>query len=866
MNPRLFCRERSFHQALLLTYSFDPVFFEQIVLPDLWAGRASDILVIGDGDQVQSAIKGAVGRLWHLGKRYVLGGAAHAGSFHPKVLLRIGATEGAVMIGSGNLTSCGWGGNKELGCAWLFGPNHADKGAWLPAFLDEVSSWCAGDLERDSVRRMKDVAWLPLGAAGSSVPAPFLYSGTGLALSAVFDQRWAGRRFSDVRIFTGSTDEGGAFLRWAHTTFGVRRAVIALTPSQARFSLGKLADLPVELRLIPSSGAMPLHAKFYFFDGTEGAGAVMGSPNCSAAAWLIPPEHGGNIETALVYDSPEPDDFHDLLEIFDSPSFLPQDVLTKITPTPPEPSPDNNCPYKLVGLRWDALSHRMMVVIHPQPEPDTGIVLLLGTRQIPMRSAAAHTESCWFCEVPEGIDFTSAAFGSVRLERGDQHWVTGIRWIDHLAELHHSAQASRFLDPIKGLENSASHAEQRRILEDLQLVAQALFSDSGNFKDSGFVTNAPEDPQNSEPPAPPVDPASLIRDLEDLRPLHEALGGAAPSNVSLTGILRLLFDAERAVGNGVAAAADDEKLDEGQAVPPAPTAPKKPSSNESDNGKSVDDRLRSRLESQIDNFLKDISKPEFIRDCSATQLMQAVCFPLAVAVRGQKRGWVSAASAEQWGLKLVSLLFRGRTAGSPGLLGAVEQRYAGNGQAGIFREVIGDGTLWIVLIATLGNSNWQGAGTFLDKALALREVFRAPQLISSAQVNRISGLLFQLRIEDARAFLSLVAPEVSGLLDCIENQLRPVWEQEAREQAARPLQHRVGDLLWRSSAGWAVCVEDTNGGENIEVRLRGERKKVKANFYANVSDLAKRNHQLSKFLADLCARLESAAGTLQRPI
>src|ERR1019366_3609408 len=196
-------------------------------------------------------------------------------------------------------------------------------------------------------------------------------------------------------------------------------------------------------------------------------------------------------------------------------------------------------------------------------------------------------------------------------------------------------------------------------------------------------------------------------DLEDLRPLHEALGGAAPSNVSLTGILRLLFDAERAVGNGVAAAADDEKLDEGQAVPSAPTAPKKPSSNESDNGKSVDDRLRSRLESQIDNFLKDISKPEFIRDCSATQLMQAVCFPLAVAVRGQKRGWVSAASAEQWGLKLVSLLFRGRTAGSPGLLGAVEQRYAGNGQAGIFREVIGDGTLWIVLIATLGNSNWQ---------------------------------------------------------------------------------------------------------------------------------------------------------------
>ena len=150
MNPRTFCRERTFHQALVLTYSFDPVFFEQIVLPDLWAGRTSDILVLGDGREVSSAVQEAVGRLWHLGKRYVLGNAAHAGSFHPKLLLRIGPTEGAVMIGSGNVTSCGWGGNKELACGWVFGPKLADTGAWLPRFLDEVISWCSSDLGRDA--------------------------------------------------------------------------------------------------------------------------------------------------------------------------------------------------------------------------------------------------------------------------------------------------------------------------------------------------------------------------------------------------------------------------------------------------------------------------------------------------------------------------------------------------------------------------------------------------------------------------------------------------------------------------------------------------------------------------------------------
>lgn len=63
MNPRLFCRERAFHKALLLTYSFDPIFFEQVVLPDLWAGRASDILVLGDKNQVDASIHSAAGQL-----------------------------------------------------------------------------------------------------------------------------------------------------------------------------------------------------------------------------------------------------------------------------------------------------------------------------------------------------------------------------------------------------------------------------------------------------------------------------------------------------------------------------------------------------------------------------------------------------------------------------------------------------------------------------------------------------------------------------------------------------------------------------------------------------------------------------------
>ena len=49
MNPRLFCRERAYHKALLLTYSFDPIFFEQVVLPDLASAKEAEACLRAKG-------------------------------------------------------------------------------------------------------------------------------------------------------------------------------------------------------------------------------------------------------------------------------------------------------------------------------------------------------------------------------------------------------------------------------------------------------------------------------------------------------------------------------------------------------------------------------------------------------------------------------------------------------------------------------------------------------------------------------------------------------------------------------------------------------------------------------------------------
>lgn len=850
MNPRLFCRERAFHKALLLTYSFDPIFFEQVVLPDLWAGRSSDILVLGDKNQIDMSIQSSAGQLWHLGRHYLLAGANVPGAFHPKVFLRLGPKDGVVMLGSGNVTSSGWGGNQELGTAWMIGPDHPDKGGWLHPFLDDVLAWCHGDLERDAVRRIKDVPWLSLTPAASIEASPMLHSRQNNSLAAELARRWAGRRFDEVKILTGSTDESGAFLRWANATFGVTRATVALTPSSASFVPERLADLPLELRLVAAPPERPLHAKLYWFEGADGPAAAMGSANCSAAAWLVAPESGGNIEAVVVYDQPDAEGFESALKLWAAPGQTPAEILTPRSTHDTEP-PAQHQPFVLKSLQWDNLSRCLHADIIPAPDVRAIVELLLGGRRVPM-SRSPESAGHWTCALIDGLD-AATVFASVVVNIGADIWAIGPRWVDDVASLEHASQAARLLEPFKGLDRNGSSAEQRQMLDELQEVAQALFNDTSSFRDPTF--GRADRKTKDDAPSAPVNPNDLIVHLEESDEALPHLGSARPGSLSLTGILRLLFEAE-AEDARTPAAAEDEDIDEGQ-MPEAPTKPKQQGKSEQpvvgSEGPPIEARFRERLAAQINTFLTEMSAVAFAERCTATQMVQAVSFPLAVASRGQRRGWVTEELAEAWALEIFSILFRSRGAGSGGLLSVVEQRYAQNGKKDTFDDVVGDGTLWLVLVATLGGANWRGVGTEIDKAVALREVFAAPQLLASAKPDRIAGLLGKIRIEDARSYVAHVAPTVSRLLCEIERTLLPVWESEMRGQGERGITHRLGDLLWREKVGWAICLAETQAraGQSIKVRLRGVEKNVMPGYYVNVSEASLRDPSLAHLLEEL---------------
>jgi hypothetical protein len=140
MNPRTFCRERGYPSAIALTYSFDPLFFERVVLPDLWHGGTGEVVVVADQGQVEEAIIRCAGQVQHLGRRYRLT-HGRAARFHPKLIVRIGPQGALVLMGSGNLTHGGWGGNDELAILWKVDTRDTEAIPTLKTLLGRITDY-----------------------------------------------------------------------------------------------------------------------------------------------------------------------------------------------------------------------------------------------------------------------------------------------------------------------------------------------------------------------------------------------------------------------------------------------------------------------------------------------------------------------------------------------------------------------------------------------------------------------------------------------------------------------------------------------------------------------------------------------------
>lgn len=85
------------------------------------------------------------------------------------------------------------------------------------------------------------------------------------------------------------------------------------------------------------------------------------------------------------------------------------------------------------------------------------------------------------------------------------------------------------------------------------------------------------------------------------------------------------------------------------------------------------EKQRTRLRDQMRQCFERFCAEDFPESCTATQMVQAAAYPLAVATIGSRGGWVDADEAQVWVVQVFDVLFRTRFPGPRyGLLTALD--------------------------------------------------------------------------------------------------------------------------------------------------------------------------------------------------
>jgi hypothetical protein len=812
ISTREFCREREFPYTIILTYSFDPIFFERIPLQDLQRGGSRRTLIIADGGELRAALSQCADQISFLGRRYVLAEAASSGIFHPKLIARLSPDGGRVWIGTGNVTYSGWGGNQELGVAWTIGPRAEDKGSWLLPLLDKAGKVVRSSVYHDQLEDIRDrVGWLDQTASVLSLD-PVVVGTPEMPLAPQLAERWRGRSFDEVKICTGSTDKEGAFLRWAHATFGIKRAMICVNPSQAAFIPARLSKLPLKIEIIEPKLRQMMHAKFYWFSGPDSYAAVLGSANCSAAGWLSPGGLG-NYELIVPYDAPSPEDFDGVLQLFNEQGQSPEAVLH---PRPEkideeqEPAPA----HELVSLRLRRNRSIDVVVNPPLPAGSSAVLVIQAGRrstEVPLKEKGDDLSGRLTSDFEVGV---GTSFGHLIIETGDRSLVTPQRWIDNDAALTHAGREPLDFAGLDGLRAVPSSSNQEGILAAVYSVAQSLLKGRAAAVGLATLSSGRQLSKRAKPSwqeeedLRPVDPAAIIRGLGELRATKAMSSGASIGShgTSLLGIMALLFGREEPEEEDLSIEAlsgeEDPNL-KPATKPGATTTPVTPKSSQSppSNGAAT-----GRFNEQIDQFLDGLGQSEFSQSCDAERLIQALAFPLLVCVRGLEGGWVSHSTLASVGCRVVDTMF-GRQQGANstgGLFNLVRARYEASGRLEEFVGHVGDGTLWAALLASLCLPIGRHPRQYVLQAIALSRVYHCAELVAHASPEQLSDVVQTLVVPNAELSLTQrVEHVIAAIAQIVEMLNREEGNLYALQGNGRRW-HEAGSLLWSSKWGWLV--------------------------------------------------------------
>jgi hypothetical protein len=303
---------RTYHNAVLCTYTFDPLFFEDYCLERFNAlSGNNNISVCTDRRTYQKiALAPESQRPNHLNLRYLLSQIETKGRFHPKLFLFSTKTSGRLILGSANFTRAGLTSNAEL--ADVFDFELDEQEGLLPVFQDAFAfvqtlaeGWPAESLASNVRELRRTTPWLGTPTDASKRSVRLLHN----LEHSLWDQIAAivPRPVQRIHVVSRFFDGSPALIDRVIRDFGpghlflyTQNGVTTMTADWLTHSCIQSGRAEVLLCSYEDEGhQQPLHAKAIIFESGQTRTLVYGSANFTSPALLT---HGkaGNIETVVV--------------------------------------------------------------------------------------------------------------------------------------------------------------------------------------------------------------------------------------------------------------------------------------------------------------------------------------------------------------------------------------------------------------------------------------------------------------------------------------------------------------------------------------------------------------------------------------
>lgn len=311
--PERFARRkgRGFHSAFVTSFAVEFAAFEEVMLPQLSVGGASNVLLIADARMVTMGLSNGSALPQALGREYLLHSPPVAdGLFHPKIVLQIGRDGGRCFVNSANVTGAGLGGNVEVASEIECGiepsaEREIIQSAWR--YVNSIVPERAG-AAREALNWARERArWLDE-SEGTDEP-PTLEDGTTMAFLARPAGDGIGRRFAAlvggdaverlVIICPYWDDDGGAISALEQQLSPARTSLL-LDVERHEFQLS--IPMPPHRDIIDISEWRPsrfTHAKILIAVTRDHDHVLSGSANCTVPALGHGELAGSNAEASL---------------------------------------------------------------------------------------------------------------------------------------------------------------------------------------------------------------------------------------------------------------------------------------------------------------------------------------------------------------------------------------------------------------------------------------------------------------------------------------------------------------------------------------------------------------------------------------